>query len=122
MNCGLRRPGKGNDMLEIKIDGSIASGNMSGDFETLIDDTRSVLTTIYTAIEERCTENDEDLEKARNIWCWMVLMHIATIKEDKVEKLYGSCTEFSDKEAAERAIKDIPKMREIFKGSLKDLF
>ena len=102
-----------NDMMEIKIDGQIASGQMSGDFETLLKDTRKILTTIYHSIKKRDPEN---AEKHLAVWRGLVYLHTATIETDQVEELYGNVTEVSAEEVAARAMKDI------FKGPLKDLF
>ena len=73
-----------NDMMEIKIDGQIASGQISGDFETLLKDTRKILTTIYYAIKK------ETRKMQKNIWPPGVAWYICILQRLKPTKWKNS--------------------------------
>ena len=78
MNCGPRRPGKGNDMLEIKVNGDEVRGCFDNDFNTMLEDTKRVLGAMYLGIKSRAKE--EKAEEAIKIWKGCVLATVIDLE------------------------------------------
>lgn len=109
MNCGPRRPGKGNDMLEIKVNGSTVEGFFDGDFNTTLKDTQKVLASMYKSIKERAVP--EKAKEAVSIWKGCVIATVVDIENNtEIVPVYEST-----EKSPENSIK------EIFSGLLKDL-
>ena len=109
MNCGPRRPGKGNDMLELKVNGIEVHGVAEGDFNTMLEDTKRALGAMYKTVIGRAKE--EKAEEAVKIWKGCVLVTVMDIENImKIVPVYEST-----EKPPENSIK------EIFSGLLKDL-
>lgn len=109
MNCGPRRPGKGNDMLELKIKGDTVEGFFDSDFPTMLEDTKVLLGAMYQSIKTRAKEGKA--EEAVKIWKGCVLATVIDLENImKIVPVYESTEKQPEN-----------SIREIFSGLLKDL-